>query len=223
MSDLKIKAVLYPSTYSNGLRPIYIRITQNRKSKYISVGYSIPEGAWNETEVWENKPSISLKQKEILSKEELKELREKYNKIVLLPNATKINNDLKKKVVDLIRLQNKLEANDQIFSPEIIKNKTQKKDTEDIYRNDFLEYIKKIASDKFQLKQIRTSEKYMVFYRKLKTFNKDKPLPIEKLTSSFLNDFQIDLVKNHKHSNYIHSALKSLKTIIVNSAILYSS
>ncbi|NVO04042.1 MAG: hypothetical protein HXX09_15205 [Bacteroidetes bacterium] len=147
MSDLKIKAVLYPSTYTNGLRPIYIRITQNRKSTYLSVGYSIPEGAWNETEkeVWENKPSISLKQKDSLTEEELKGLKEKYKKIILLPNATKINNDLKKQIADILKLQNKLEANDQRVNPEILKNKTQKKDTEDIYRNDFLKFIDKVA------------------------------------------------------------------------------
>ena len=74
MEKIKIKAVLYPKIYSNGTQPIFIRITQNRKSRYISVGYSIPKEAWNIKEVWEHKPSISENLKKTLSNEELKQL-----------------------------------------------------------------------------------------------------------------------------------------------------
>jgi tRNA nucleotidyltransferase/poly(A) polymerase len=235
MAELKIRAVLYPRIYSDGSQPILIRITQNRKSSYISVGHSIPSGAWNEKEVWEHKPSISEKEKKSLSKEALKALREKYNKIVLLPNANKINKDIRKKISELEEKQKELEVLKQKINSEILKSKTQNKDTDDIYRKDFLQFIKKVASDKFKLKQIRTSEKYMVVYGKLQEFLNDgkleegqrgKPLPIEKLTTSFLNDFMIYLVtpneekkKKGAHINYVHTNLKALKTIIKKEAI----
>jgi integrase len=226
MAELKIRAVLYPKIYSDGSQPILIRITQNRKSSYISVGHSIPKGAWNEKEVWEHKPSISEKQKETLSKEEIKDLKEKYKNIILLPNASTINKDIRNKIAELEKQQNKLVALEQNINPEILKNKTQNKDTGNLYRNDFLQFIKKVASDKFQLKQIRTSKKIMVVYNKLNDFLNGKPLPVEKLTSSFLNDFKIYLVtpneekkKKGFHNNYVHTILKVLKTIISKEAI----
>ena len=57
--ELKVKAVLFPRVYSNGNQPILIRVTQNRKSNYISSGDSVPSvpsGAWNneKAEVWES-------------------------------------------------------------------------------------------------------------------------------------------------------------------------
>lgn len=226
MAELKIRAVLYPRVYSDGTRPILIRITQNRKSNYVSVGHSIPAGAWNEKEVWEHKPSISAKEKETLSKEALKALRDKYKNIILLPDAYTINKDIKKKIAELIKQQEKMEALEQNVNPEILKNKSQNKVSEDIYRKNFLLFIEKVAADKFQLKQIRTSKKITVVHNKLKDFLNDKPLPVEKLTPSFLNEFKIYLVtpneeKNKKgfHNNYVHTILKVLKTIISKEAI----
>lgn len=225
MTNLKIKAVLYHTVYSDGAKPIYIRITQNRKSNYVSARHSIPEGAWNVKEVWEHKPSISIKEKKSLSKEEIKALRDKYKKIILLPNASTINKDIKKKIAELEKQQNKLEAMEQNSSPKILKDKTQNKAVDDIYRKDFLQFIKKVSSDKFQLKQIRTAKKITVVYNKLNDFLNGKPLPVEKLTSSFLNDFKIYLVtpiedkKKGFHNNYVHTILKVLKTIISKEAI----
>ena len=226
MTNLKIKAVLYHSTYSDGTKPIYIRITQNRKSNYVSVGHSIPTGAWNEKEVWEHKPSISAKEKETLSKEALKALREDYSKIIVLPNADKINKDIRTKIAELEHQQKKLEGNEQSISPVILKNKSQNKVVEDIYRKDFLQFIKKVSSDKFQLKQIRTSKKIMVVHNLLFDFLGGKPLPVEKLTPSFLNDFKIYMVTPNEdkkkigfHNNYVHTNLKVLKTIISKEAI----
>ena len=226
MAELKIRAVLYPRIYSDGTQPILIRITQNRKSNYISIGHSIPAGAWNEKEVWEHKPSISVKEKEILSKEALKALKEKYKEIIILPNADKINNDIKKKIAELIKQEEKLKALDQNVNPEILKNKTQNKVVEDIYRKDFLQFIKKVSADKFQLKQIRTSKKIMVVHNLLSDFLGGKPLPVEKLTPSFLNDFKIYMVTPNEeknkigfHNNYVHTNLKVLKTIISKEAI----
>jgi integrase len=55
--------------------------------------------------------------------------------------------------------------------------------------------------------------------RKLKKFWPNKPLPIEELTTSFLNDFQLFLIKAGDHQNYIHVNLKALRTIIQKEAI----
>jgi integrase/recombinase XerD len=219
--NAKFKAFLFPQPYSNGEYPIYIRIYKDRKSSYVSSGYSIPAGAWNpdKAEVWESKPSLTAKLKETLSGEELKAFKKKQASIILLPNAFKMNADIRKKIGELEKLQNKLEVNGEAITSGKLKSKHENRDLIENSRKDFLKYIEEISKRKFDMKQIRTSEKYSVMLRKLKKFRNDKPLPIDELTTSFLNDFQLYLQKDGKHINYIHINLKALRTIIQKEAI----
>jgi len=221
MKSAKFKALLFPKPYSNGDYPIYIRIYQNGKSNYVSIGHSIPEEAWNPeiAEAWESMPSLTRKEKASLSKEEIKKIKKKHASINLLPNAKKINSVIRAKIAELEKLENKLSANEEVISSEILKTKTDNKDLVERSRGDFLLYIEKVAKRKFELKQIRTSEKYLVMLRKLKAFRKDKPLPIEELTTTLLNDFKLHLQKEGSHQNYIHTNLKALRAIIQKEAI----
>ena len=217
----KIKVVLHPRIYSDGKRPIMIRITRSRKSNYISVGHNIPANAWNEDEglVWERKPTISPTQKASLTPEEYTVLRRKYSSIEVLSNAAKINSDIKKVIGDVEKQKQKLEANDERITAEIIKRKVDRKDSESAYSVNFMEFIKKVAADKFQARQIRTSEKYMVLHKKLDDFLKNKALPIDRLTPSFLKDFELFLKTEGCHPNYIHTNIKAFKTIVRKEAI----
>lgn len=217
----KIKAILFPQPYSNGEYPVYIRIYFNGKSSYIKSGYSIPSGAWNEekAEVWESMPALTIKLKESLTGEEIKAFKEKQKGIILLPNAFKINSDCRKIISGIEEIESRLKANKEDISAEIMKNIYEGKDKIENARKDFLQYIQEIADKAFQKRQIRTSEKYNVMLRKLKAFRNNKPLPIEELNPSFLNDFQLYLQKEGKHINYIHVNLKALKTIISKEAI----
>lgn len=217
----KVKAFLFPKPYSNGEFPLYIKLYSQAKRSYISAGYSIPSGAWNEeqAEVWESMPSLTSKLKESLSKAELQAFKQKQKAILLLPNAAKINSEIRNTISRLEDIQKKLEANLEEVSIEILKRLYESKDKNENARKDFLQYIQEIADRKFQSKQIRTSEKYNVMLRKLKAFRKDKPLPIDELTTSLLNDFQLFLVKEGSHQNYVHVNLKALRTIIQKEAI----
>lgn len=217
----KVRAYLFPKAYSNNEFPIYIQIYLNKKRSYINSGYSIPSGAWNEdrAEVWEKMPSLNSKLKESLSKEEIKAFRIKQKEIILLPNAYKINSDIRGIITNLEDIENKLIANEESISVDIIKHIFEGKDKTENARKDFLQYIQEIADRAFQKRQIRTSEKYNVMLRKLKAFRKDKPIPIEDLNPSLLNDFQLYLQKEGLHINYIHVNLKALKTIIGKEAI----
>ncbi len=221
MKPAKFKAYLFPKPYSNGFYPVYIRIYQNRKISYVSIGHSIPQGAWNpdKAEAWESMPSLTEKLKESLSEAEIKAFRDKQKGIILLPNAQKINSDIRAKVGELESLQNKLTVNQEAISSGILKSKADKKDIAEKARRDFLSFIEDIAKRKYESKQIRTSEKYTVLVNKLKEFKNDKPLPMEELTTSFLNDFQLFLKKKNYHQNYIYNTLKSLRTIIQKEAI----
>lgn len=65
MDTLKLKAVLFKSkTYKDGSHPIMIRVTQNRKVIYKSVGYSAQPNAWDEDaqRVYEKKPQVTKRQ-----------------------------------------------------------------------------------------------------------------------------------------------------------------
>lgn len=217
----KIKATLFPKPYSNGEYPVYIRIYYNGKSSYVKSGFSIPVEAWDEdkSEVWESIPALTKKLKESFSDEEIKAFKEKQKNILLLPNAHKINSDVRGLITKLEEIETKLSVNKEEISSEIIKNRAENKDKNENAKRDFTQFIQKVADEKFQKKQIRTSEKYNVMLRKLKTFLKNKPLPIEKLTTGFLNDFQLYLQNEGLHQNYIHVHMKALRTIIQKEAI----
>lgn len=221
MIPARFKAVLFPKPYADGYHPIYIRIYQKRKSNYISVGRSIPKGAWNteRSELWESKTNLTWELLEKMTKEEHRIFREKQAAIVILPDARKINSQIRLKLKTLESLQNKLTGNQKIIDPKILKNKALKIDPPDKGRWDLLKYIEEIARKKYRIRQIRTSEKYSVLLTKLKAFRKDKAIPPEELTIDFLNDFQSFLKENGYHQNYIYNLLKSLKTIIQKEAI----
>jgi len=221
MKQAKITAFLFPKPYSNGEHPIFIRITQNRKSNYVSVGYSVPAGAWNPEnhEVWPSMPTLTKKMKETKSAEEIKTFKALQASVVLLPNAAKINSVIKTKIGELETLQNKLSANQETFNAETLKTKIENKDLAENAKKDFLVYIAEISKRKYEGKQIRTSEKYTVMLKKFKAFHNDKPLPISELTTSLLNEFQLYLKKGGAHQNYIHVNLKALRTIIQKEAI----
>lgn len=217
----KVRAYLFPKAYSNEEFPIYIQIYFKAKRSYINSGYSIPSEAWNEDEakLWESIPSLTLKLKESLSKDEIKAFKAKQKEIILLPNAFKINSEIRGIIAEIERIETKLKANEEFISAEVIKKIYEGKDKTENARKDFLQYIQEIADRAFQKRQIRTSEKYNVMLRKLKSFRKDKPIPLEDLNPSFLNDFQLYLQKEGLHINYIHVNLKALKTIIGKEAI----
>jgi len=217
----KFRAVIFPKPYSKGEFPLFIQIYFNTKRSYISAGYSIPAGAWNEdnAEVWESMPSLTKKLKETLKEDEIKAFKEKQKSIILLPNAEKINADIREIIAKLEEILKGLEVNKQEISAEILKRLYENKDKNENARKDFIQYIQQVASRKFQNRQIRTAEKYEVMMRKLKAFRHDKPLPIDELTTSLLKDFQLYLVKQECHVNYIHVNLKALRTIIQKEAI----
>lgn len=217
----KVKAVLFSQADNSGNYPLYIRIYCNGKSSYISTGYQIPSGAWNKEKasVWESKPSLTKKLKESLPKEEIKAFRQKQKGIILLPQAAKINSDIRRITAKLEAIQNKLHVNQEEVSADILKRQYENKDRAANAKRDFIHYIQEIASRKHQQKQIRTAEKYEVLKRKLQAYQNNKPLPLDSLNTAFLNDFQLFLFKEGSHQNYIHVNLKALRTIIQKEAI----
>lgn len=220
MKAATFRPFLFTKPYSDGLHPVYIRIYQNRKSSYVSTGHEIPRGAWNseKSELWVSKANVTWKLLESMTKEELKKFREKQGSIIILPNAARINSDIRHKVQDLESLQKGLISNQQEINVKILKILADKKISRD--EVDFLKYIEGIIKRKYNEKHLKTSEKYSLLLRKLTELRKNKTLPVGNLTADFLNDFHRYLVKKGYHQNYIHNILKSLKSLIQKEAIV---
>src|SRR5437588_8540864 len=105
MDQTKIKVVLYQQKiYANGTFPILIRITNKRKSRYISTGYSIKLSNWDE----ENNKLIEVKNRSKQGKEPL-------------ANAKAINNDIEIKVNEVIGVKQKLSIEGSRLSVSNIK------------------------------------------------------------------------------------------------------
>ena len=221
MKQPKLKAILFPKPYSNGEHPVFIRIYHDKKSSYISTGHSVPSGAWNKAkaEIWESMPSLTKHLKESLTNEEIKAFRQKQKGIILLPQAAKINSDIRGIIAKLEGIHQKLRLEQDEVSAENLKMMYENKDKASNAKKDFIQYIEEIAKRKHQQRQIRTADKYTVLVNKLKAFRKNKPLPIDSLNTAFLNDFQLHLFKAGSHQNYIHVILKALRTIIQKEAI----
>lgn len=217
----KIKPYLFPKPYNNGEHPIYIQIYRNSKRSYVSVGYSIPLEAWNisKAEVWESKPKITKEDKETKTAEELKKLKRERHSAVILPNATKINSEIRHSITRLEDIQQEMEVHNQEITSASLKRLYENKDKNENAKKDFLKYIEDVSGRKYQNKQIRTSEKYIVLLRKLRKFTNDKPLPLEQLNTALLNEFQTYLVSEGCHINYVNVNMKALRTIVQKEAI----
>jgi site-specific recombinase XerD len=113
-----IKAVLRPPKGKDGKKPIYIRISDAGKSRYVSTGIKVKPKYWNKNKrvVRENDEFDALYVNKILS-DKLKALRDEAYQ---------------------------LQAENQNVNADILKNKAKANE----YRGDFLEYANKFAKRK---------------------------------------------------------------------------
>ena len=96
MSAAKVTLVHYKyKTYSNGMNPIMIRITANRKSRYIATGYSTKEENWDEV----NNKLIETRSKLAPKK-------------IPMTNAKSINTDMEIKLDEVLRIKQQISLGD---------------------------------------------------------------------------------------------------------------
>lgn len=216
MKPATFKAILFPRPYSKDHYPVYIRIYQNKKSSYLSVGILIPAGAWNpeNSEVWESKATITWDLMQSMTKEELKEMRDNLARIIILPDAKQINEKIRRKIKELGNLQSRLIAEGEDITAGLLKSRAERKESIRKDGNDLLLFLEESATAKYNQRMIRTSVKYTLLMAKLKEFLRGNPFPPGVLTSGFLNDFQAFLRKKGYHQNYVNSILKTFKTFI---------
>lgn len=195
MSAPKIAIVYYTyKKYADGTHPIMIRITANRKARYISTGYSVKPENWDE----ENNCLLESRVKNDLSKK-------------VLSNAKAINSDIEQKLSDVIRVKQQVSLTDGIQSSQHIKDKATNKYNAS---SDFFVYSNTIVLDLAERNKISTSKNYLSVIRRMEGFVKTKSLLFSDLTVDFLKQYQTYLIKEGIKGNTSNFHLKTVRSII---------
>lgn len=195
MSAPKIAIVYYKyKNYSDGTHPIMIRITANRKSRYITTGYSVKPENWDE----ENHCLIVSKSKERPEKK-------------VLSNAKAINSDIEQQLNEVIRVKQQVSLSDGTQTSQNIKDKAVKKYNAS---SDFFVYGKKIAKDFEMRNKIRTNLNYLSVFKRMEGFINKKTLLFTDVTVDFLRAYESYLIKDGKKTNTINYHLKTIRSVL---------
>lgn len=222
---IKVKAILrLDKPLSNDAFPIWIRITNNRKSRYISLGYSCLEEEWDSSssKLWESKPRITDKEKAKLNSNEIKDLRDSYSGIKINSLAKKINAAIDKKIRSLLDIKDYLEATHETTSAENIKIQSIPKveDNDKLNSGSFIEYWKKENDYIEKTKAFTTYKNYKTSLKILSEYIENslnkKDLLFEEINNDFLKKYNVFLIGKGKKKDTIHKYLRNLKTILYN-------
>lgn len=211
----KIKPTLFKGkTYSNGSHPIMIRITQNRKHTYKSIGHAVNEEAWNpdEGKVWEKKPVLTKRQERQLNSVKLQGLKKLYSKAVVLSNATHINTAIDDAVTEFYNLFQKMKVNEEDLTLEKIRVKL-KPESERNNSDSFLEYATAKQIQIVRTGAIGTGRAFKAAIAKLKKFRNNKDLKFSEINQELLQNYEIYLIEQELKTNTIHANLKKIRSL----------
>jgi integrase len=177
MSAAKVTLVHYKyKTYSNGKHPIMVRITANRKSRYIATGYSALPENWDD----ENNKLIETRSKKFPDKKPM-------------TNAKAINSDMEMKFNEVLRVKQQVSLTDGSQSSQLIKDKSVLKYEES---QNFIEYGKKYAQFMLDRKSVRTSKNFTSVLKRLGEFRNGRILLFSDVDVNFLTEYQTYLLKD---------------------------
>lgn len=211
----KIKVLLRADkALSDRSLPIWIRITQNRKSRYIASGHSCLPEEWNakESRLWESKPRVTAEMQRDLNPQELKALKEDYSAIRINPLSKVINADLKRAVLKLEGIKDKLEVNEKGTSAKAIKGLFKGK-AEMESSQSFLKYYDKQIGIFMAKDSIGTARGFKARLTILKKYLKGQDLTFEEIDKDFLDKYEAHLRKSGIKNSTINTHIKSFKNI----------
>jgi len=195
MSAAKIAIVHYTyKKYADGTHPVMIRITANRKARYIATGYSVNKENWDQ----QNSRLLESKVKNDPSKK-------------VLSNAKAINADIELKLNDIIRVKQQVSLTDGIQSSQHIKDKAINKYNAS---SDFFVYADKIVLDLSDQNKISTSKNFRSVLKRMEGFVSTKSLLFTDITVDFLKQYQTFLIKEGIKPNTINFHLKTVRNIL---------
>ena len=216
MVEIKIKPILFTGKkYSDNKSPIFIRLTLDRKSTYISVGHSIKPENWDndESKVYEKKPKITPQLELKVSKDELARLTKIYDKAEVLKNAIKINSDIKSKQSQIETKLNELNILKKPISLKILKDAIDSNGKTNHYS--FIVYAEKIAQEFLSEGKISTYKSCNSVIKKLKEWRKNKDLLFDEIEEDLLKKFELHLLNDlGNHKNTINKNFKIIRLIL---------
>jgi integrase len=219
MNEFSVKVVLFTGkTYSNGEHPILIRITKDRKVKYIGVGYTAKLSQWNKDKGFVNTsiPKVSKLDKDTLTPKELKSLKMLYNQSEIHPQHNKINSDILNLLAKIdSQIQVKKHQNIALGLNQLINLISEK---EQVNEKSFLDFAKQEIALKLKNGDIRTYKRYKSVIKKLTIYLNNKDLTFDEVNTRFLKNYESYLKTSLKnHTNTIYTNFKTIR------AILYSA
>jgi integrase len=183
--NTSIKAVLYKSKkLSNGNYPVMLRITKDRKSKYISTGISCSE------ELWDEKLNT------------IKKSHPHYKEAKML---------IAKKTLDAEKLIYDLENDDKNLSAYEIKGKLKKGKVNNFL---LFDYFDTVVERMIKSGQIKNAEIYKDTRRNLTYFTASKKVHFSDVDVTFLNHFEEFLKTNGKGPNTIYLYLRTFRALL---------
>ena len=183
--NTSVKVILYTSkTLSSGEHPVMLRITKNRKSKYITVGFSCPKELWDEKE------------------QEPKKKHPLYKEAKLL---------IQKKKLEASRLIMELENDEKNLSADEIRRKL-KKDKKTAFT--LFQYFDFVVERLKNSGQIKTSIIYRDTKNNIEHFTGCKDKHFSEIDIAFISTFEEYLKTSRKGPNTIYLYLRTLRALI---------
>ena len=170
---------------SDGTQNILLRITQNRKHRYIDIGYSIPAEDWNK------------------EKKEVRRSNKLYFEIQLVMDA---------KLIEAKQLYLRNKSQDLPISPTEIKHKLQKELVGDSFL-DYAENFKSRVDNPNTWQNYETALNKLKSYLGKGRDGKQNDFLFPEFDYKFIDSFRKYLKKDGTHSNSINSYFTRLKTI----------
>lgn len=177
--------------------PIFIRITEDRKSRYIKTGLYALEEDWDE--------------KENLFRTKYRRLEDQYK----IPIHDDYNRILRKKHAEAESIVSKLTLSDKIISSEQVKNEIVK--SKKLGKNSVLKYIDHIVEDLKKQGKIGTSTCYKDLKRSLRAFLKvmgKEDIPFIEITPEFLKKYEADFRTRDVKDTGISFYFRSLRAVM---------
>lgn len=183
--NANVEVVCYKSkTLNNGQHPLMLRITKDRKIKYLSLGVSINQKHWDFTK---NQPKSNCPNRKHIEK-------------LILDTKTKYNN----KIIEFTSLQ-KDYTPQSLVSTILKKNSTQKTISEA-----YLDCIQGY----YEEGKIGNAKVYNYSYKSLQNFTKNTlSIPFSNVTDEWLGEYEKWLIKRGCKENTISQLFRTLRSI----------
>ncbi|MEX0844359.1 MAG: phage integrase SAM-like domain and Arm DNA-binding domain-containing protein, partial [Balneolaceae bacterium] len=181
-----IKAVLRPPKDKDGKKPIYIRISDAGKTRYVSTGEKVKPGLW----IGDTKSDKWVRENDAFE-------------------AAHLNQIISDRIKAINDEAYQLKADNQNVNADILKKKAKSKE----YRGSFIEYGKTFAQRKRRA-NVRTGKRYDAVLSKLEEYTGGK-LQFKDITVTWLKELSDWLADEKDNSpNTIHSNLKCIRAIL---------